>query len=33
MRLSVIGGDTSEQDGQISAEAMITAYRNVCQQI
>lgn len=32
MRISVIGGDTTEADGRRSAEAMITAYRNVCQQ-
>jgi glutamate/tyrosine decarboxylase-like PLP-dependent enzyme len=32
MRLSVIGGETSDEDGRISAEAMIAAYRNVRQQ-
>jgi glutamate/tyrosine decarboxylase-like PLP-dependent enzyme len=32
MRISVIGGETSDEDGQRSAEAMINAYRNVRQQ-
>jgi glutamate/tyrosine decarboxylase-like PLP-dependent enzyme len=32
MRLSVIGGETSDEDGQRSAAAMIAAYRNVRQQ-
>lgn len=32
MRLSVIGGETTEEDGRRSAEAMLTAFRNVRQQ-
>ena len=32
MRISVIGGATTDEDGQRSAEAMIAAYRNVRQQ-
>jgi glutamate/tyrosine decarboxylase-like PLP-dependent enzyme len=32
MRISVIGGETSDEDGRVSAEAMIAAYRNVRQQ-
>ena len=32
MRISVIGGATSDDDGRRSAEAMIAAYRNVRQQ-
>jgi glutamate/tyrosine decarboxylase-like PLP-dependent enzyme len=33
MRISVCGGETTEVDGQVSAEAMIGAYRNIRQQI
>jgi glutamate/tyrosine decarboxylase-like PLP-dependent enzyme len=33
MRISVCGGETTEEDGRIIAEAMIEAYRNVLRQI